>query len=589
MAAHGADSDRCAFILARSRASLENYDHSAHNCRDISGRMHIRLLRCFASRFKPVTPDPLNNLSPISQTIYSLETTFCFTWNSPPYLLLPRNYLFPHHQHILNMSHLSCPSRTPFLPKHPPDLPATPNFSVGVELDREDLGDNTTVPASCKSPIFVRGIMHRPVCARSFVARVQYNATTATIARAFDVSEDFVERLWLAGVRSPAKQLFSKRALESKHARMKFTPQSVLDSDSISASIDPDNNPTVSAQNSAGLDRGQFADLFADDDDGIAPQCLEFANALIAKLEALSGVVSPDHEQQPLPRYRPTQRRPCMRMKPDAPPSNDCSSEGVPASIDSIVASSGSSSASSSSCSSALRCGFSETRSHPDLNILCDGFAICKVAAGLYRTARSNSVIRPPQGLIPSEKHYYFEVVIVQDENAGGVCVGVTSDALGLNKLVGSNHESVGLHSSGQIVHKGGDFCDFGKAYKSGDRVGCEVCVRSSCAGQIADPHVSAHDSLDSFSPDGSNVSTFEDREDEVCLTYYINGEYQGSIQEPLWRGVPHHRRKLSPAISLYKKGSKAVIQCCRKDWVGDKEMLCHNGNEVEAVCAGHS
>lgn len=274
-----------------------------------------------------------------------------------------------------------------------------------------------------------------------------------------------------------------------------------------------------------GLDRGTFADLFTA---GMSmdEQVVAFGEELTRRLQALKGCKRGD--------YGVGVRRRNVRKDVSMEVSSESSSSAG------MVDSSGSSSETERS-----GCGFSEEGAHIDVEILCEGLAICKTGGGLYRTARSVSRM---------ESGGYFEVVIVEDCGVGGICIGVATDRLGLNKLVGSDGTSVGLHSSGLIVRGHGEFGEFGKAFKNGDRVGCLVRrgEQAMCEGGIE-------------------------------LEYWINGEWQGCIKEYLGAQVECGNWPLFAAISLYRKGSKAVVQCCKKDWamwrqVGERQ-------EVHAIC----
>lgn len=70
-----------------------------------------------------------------------------------------------------------------------------------------------------------------------------------------------------------------------------------------------------------------------------------------------------------------------------------------------------------------------------------------------------------------------------------------------------------------------------------------------------------------------------------VELRFWINGEWQGCLSERLGKGFASGEKELYAAVSLYKKGSKAVIQCCQKDWAVPMEALCEGGS-VEPVCS---
>lgn len=274
-----------------------------------------------------------------------------------------------------------------------------------------------------------------------------------------------------------------------------------------------------------GLDRGTFADLFVSgmSMDG---QMIAFGEELARRLQGLKSSKRGN--------YGLGLRRRNVPMDVSAEVSSESSSSAG------MMDSSGSSSATERN-----GCGFSERGAHVDVEVLCGGFAICKTGGGLYRTARSVSMM---------QSGGYFEVVVVEDCGVGGICIGVSTERLGLNKLVGSDGTSIGLHSSGLVVRGDGEFREFGKAFKNGDRVGCllrrgeqAMCERG------------------------------------VELEYWINGEWQGCVREDLGAQVECGHWPLFAAISLYRKGSKAVIQCCKKDWT--KWRHIENRGQAHAIC----
>lgn len=230
-----------------------------------------------------------------------------------------------------------------------------------------------------------------------------------------------------------------------------------------------------------------------------------------------------------------------------------------------------------SSASGALstrRCGFSATAHHEQLELLFEGMAIAKMRPGLYKTALGATPMRAPA------RHIYFEVHVSSDADAGGVCIGVAPPDTLLNKLIGSDKRSVGMHSSGQLVRAGASFFSYGKPYRAGDRVGCLVsfCLRAS--GAIPPPASMA----------GSYGATAvgllqHPAHDAIELTFFVNGSRQPTVTVPVWHNVPESQRILHPAVSLYRDGSKAVLHCCEADWSTDKVCLLEHPDAVHSVC----
>lgn len=399
---------------------------------------------------------------------------------------------------------------------------ATP-FPVGVQLSHHDLGEQAPPISPSSTPPFLRGIMHHPISARTFVATVQYDASAAAIAAAVGVSQHHVEQLWLAGVTTPA-QMADRRPVSKNH--MRFTPQSLLDCtdmaerepDTMSIALSVPLSPRP-CERPAGLERERYADMFKEEPE-MDKETIIFGNTLLQRLEKLAGCPPTPCVQPRTKRRNMPSRRTC-----NEPPQ-------AAASQSQMVDQQG-------------QCGFSERRTHIDIDVLCNGVGVYKTGGGLYRTAKSCSYMHSQRA-----GNFYFEVVLVDDLSSGGVCIGVSTDALQQNKLVGSDHQSCGLHSSGQVVCDGGQFVPLGRPYTSGDRVGCLVTIPESG--------------------------------DFIQLTYFINGLKEGSVKKGVWKGVDDENRKLYASLSLYKKESKAVIQCCPADWRGDGQE-----KGAQPICRG--
>ena len=200
--------------------------------------------------------------------------------------------------------------------------------------------------------------------------------------------------------------------------------------------------------------------------------------------------------------------------------------------------------------SASTKCGFSFQLHHQDIQLLYGGIAIERIGGGLYRAALGASRITLDTEKA-CKKQVYFEVHIVDDVRSGGICIGVATENLPLNKMVGADFHSCGLHSSGQLVRRGGEFVPLGVPFHSGDRVGCVVCI--------------------------------ERDNDDVLLEFWINGIKRGETKEALWKSVKRDERALYPAVSLYRPGSKVVLRCCAADWA-----ICRKGkNEKDGSLYG--
>lgn len=385
-------------------------------------------------------------------------------------------------------------------------------FPVGLQLSHEDLPSVTPTANSDASPTFIRAIMHRVVNPRPFLAHVQYDAPAAAIAAACAVPEHRVENLWLAAVRTPPLQNSSlspsRPAILSHkddHVRPRFTPQSLLDAADIT---NPMSNSACMSKKETTLHQlskpSSFDHLFTRQR-AVNSDCAEFGNALIGRLEVIAGCA-------PFPRCCVAEKKRVRR-------------EG-----------------------GVGKCGFCITYSHVDLDVFANGMALCKMGGGLYRTAlTSGSIFVPKKGV----RNVYFEVAIVDDVGSGGICIGIGAPNMALNKLVGSDAQSCGLHSSGQIVCNMGDFRDFGNSFQNGDRIGCLVDVSANVEQQ------------------------------GVGLTYWINGVRQGRVVQKL----KCEERRFMPMVSLYKKSSKVVLLCCEKDWQLGKDNIAFE-TQVSCVCS---
>jgi hypothetical protein len=226
---------------------------------------------------------------------------------------------------------------------------------------------------------------------------------------------------------------------------------------------------------------------------------------------------------------------------------------------------------------------------------LCDGFAIRKTRQTLYRTARAGAGAHPR---LHTQMSRYFEVHVVEDCGRDGMTVGLVTSALPLNKLIGSDAHSVGLHSSGQLVTSCGTFQPYApRGFTKDDRVGCLVSFCGSDAVMVKNPHVtslgSRATSLQSDRSAGvasrmaqaASGSSDCALADVVEIEFFVNRESYGSVRLPLLKSLEgDEARTLYPAVSLYCAGSKAVIVCCEADWDGVDDM--DQLDDVDAFCA---
>lgn len=200
-------------------------------------------------------------------------------------------------------------------------------------------------------------------------------------------------------------------------------------------------------------------------------------------------------------------------------------------------------------------CGFGPA--HASVEVLCDGLAICKTGKGLYRTALGAGAAK--RGRSVSE--FYFEVHVFEDCGGHGMTIGFASDALPLDKQVGFNTLSAGLHSSGNLVSSNGNFEDFAsKGFAKNDRVGARLSFIDQATN---DAPPSGADPPASLTEEGSAAAAAAAAATSslVELEFFVNGERVGGKTMSLGSDTLH------PAVSLYRTDSKAVMRCCREDW----------------------
>lgn len=386
---------------------------------------------------------------------------------------------------------------------------------MGIETEREPITAAPGSPTSsdgASSPAFLSSIMHRAVSAALFTHKVQYRACAEQIGAVCGVPAGHVASVWLSGEqcapcvrphskelpRAPAATLAPRRL----HAAAARPAQRWM----------PVDEPSVN----------------------VAPGMPLDAAELVLKLEAYSSSRAK--------RLRRADRRANANAGALSACSGDTDeeSESVARCDYKICA---------QRTGGALYCGFSRAAHHADVKVLYDGLAIERTGTGLYRAALGAGRITMEGG---HGKWYYFEVHIVQDMVSGGICVGVATERLPLNKMVGADFASCALHSSGQLVQRGSQFVPLGVPFAAGDTVGCAVFVRSDS--------------------------------DMVDLAFWINGEKRGATTECLWKGLAKEERVLYPAVSLYRAGSKVLLRCCEADWT-----YAPLDDELGANCAGAS
>lgn len=162
------------------------------------------------------------------------------------------------------------------------------------------------------------------------------------------------------------------------------------------------------------------------------------------------------------------------------------------------------------------RCGFSRSV-HRGVFVVSDGIASVRTDTGIYGSCVSAGTI--------TKQGTYFEVVVLDDCEAGGVCIGVARAGKSPG-LVGGDKHSIGLHSSGKLV-RNGEFEPFGQGYGSGDFVG--VCV--------------------------------DVKDEDIGVQFSVNGRAVGGAS------FASRDAQLCAAVSMLRKGSKTLLFCCAAQW----------------------
>ena len=406
---------------------------------------------------------------------------------------------------------------------------------IGLEVSRTDVpssadgsDDNNGV-----SEHFVSQIMHRVVSTKLYCSTVLVDVEAENLAKNLGLSAKALEELDQAPL--PRK---NRRSTQPSRQRKRITMNQRQADGTSGKNLD---NSTESIDESLVTD-SRFAELFEKPKE-VTKEVEGFASQLIARLDLL---VSP-------------KQRPANKRKRTATESDICNNDDG--------------SADSGAESDEDQCGFSSSGHHPDIKVLCDGYAIVKTGAGLYRTAKGASDLSNDAVEMNSGPYSYFEVYVVEDCGKDGMCIGVATEDLALNKLVGSNASSVGLHSSGNIVSKQGTFEAYGEPFRAGDRVGCLV---RRLGGDLPPNSLIGSAAASASGSSGFLDASKEASSTSIEVTFTVNGRQLPTIHTSIDASESSEGCSplLFPAVSLYQKESKAVLCCCRKDWKNVPEVF---------------
>jgi len=194
------------------------------------------------------------------------------------------------------------------------------------------------------------------------------------------------------------------------------------------------------------------------------------------------------------------------------------------------------------------KCGLASCSCHKNVKLCCDGQLCIRGRGGLYCSVQSLAFI--------SSKSFdpvYFEFSFLEDPSKrGGVCFGLSSRNFNLDKLVGNEPNSIGFHSSGDLIFDG-KWCKYGEAFGEMDSIGCLI--------EMPDLH-SEDGSFNSTEDPENSVMSDASAEIAVEVTFFKNGNSMGKARPRLTLvdGV------LFPTISMYREGAKVEFRCCASD-----------------------
>jgi len=130
------------------------------------------------------------------------------------------------------------------------------------------------------------------------------------------------------------------------------------------------------------------------------------------------------------------------------------------------------------------------SRRHEDVKLSQSGTVATRTGnRGTYRCVQGTQELSKGRG-----DTSYFEVRILEKNGPGGLCVGIAGKHHTLNRLVGFDNQSIGLFSSGEILHDNA-YLKVCEPFGAEDRVG--VLMRTV---HIGGSPVTAQDSKDSTS-----------------------------------------------------------------------------------------
>mmetsp|Transcript_14797 Transcript_14797/g.39651 ORF Transcript_14797/g.39651 Transcript_14797/m.39651 type:complete len:417 (+) Transcript_14797:2954-4204(+) len=120
-------------------------------------------------------------------------------------------------------------------------------------------------------------------------------------------------------------------------------------------------------------------------------------------------------------------------------------------------------------------CGFSHSHCHSGLRISCQRKRVRKHMFGLFCTVRSRCGLSEAD--VGTARYVEFE--LPRSVCARGLCIGIGTDDLALDRMVGSNESSVGFFTTGDIV-KENRWKRYSQGFGAGDIVGLRIEISSS-------------------------------------------------------------------------------------------------------------
>uniref|UniRef100_A0A7S0BR86 SPRY domain-containing protein n=1 Tax=Rhodosorus marinus TaxID=101924 RepID=A0A7S0BR86_9RHOD len=188
------------------------------------------------------------------------------------------------------------------------------------------------------------------------------------------------------------------------------------------------------------------------------------------------------------------------------------------------------------------------SRKHEDVELNSNGRKATRMGRrGTYRCAQGNSELSKKIA-----ESSYFEVEILSQEAQGGICIGVANGVHPLNKIVGFDRSSIGLFSTGEVIHNN-RYTKLGGRFGPKDIVG--VLFKPVHLGESL--VTSQESAASSANTDEGPASANLENDCVAEVDFFINGK---RVQNS--RGlVPFSFAKgIYPTVSIYSEGTSVQL-----------------------------